>query len=317
MCGWGTALRLESVPMAGTTQALKQRIDHWQQSNASASVGYGVVKKYGEDKGSQLSALITYYGFFSLFPALLAAFTILGFVLQGNAEFRERIAETISERLPLPGIDATSLKGSGFALLAGLLLALWSGLGATQVLQDAIQKVFRAENSAPSSFLVRRLLGLRLLAVVGFGVVASAASTALVASLPLGGKIGGLIAGVGINALVTAALIKLSVPKLVSWVDLRWAALFGGLGWTLLGSIGAWYTERLVSNSDKTYGVFAVVIGLLSWIYLQAQVLVYAAEIGAVTHQRLYPRSLLKDTPTAIDTELSASERSATTGPTK
>ena len=85
---------------------------------------YGVVKKYGDDKGANLSALITYYGFFSMFPLLLVAFTILGFVLDGKPELRADISQTLAERFPL-GIDPKSIGGSGLALALGVVLALW------------------------------------------------------------------------------------------------------------------------------------------------------------------------------------------------
>ena len=42
-----------------------------------------MVYKFGDDQGPYLTALITYYGFLSLFPLLLLLVTILGFVLQG------------------------------------------------------------------------------------------------------------------------------------------------------------------------------------------------------------------------------------------
>ncbi|MEI2650764.1 MAG: YhjD/YihY/BrkB family envelope integrity protein [Microthrixaceae bacterium] len=106
--------------MAGAVDRLKERVDTFQRGNRFAGFVYGVVKKAGDDKGSHLAALITYYGFFSLFPLLLVAFTILGFVLQGNESLRNDVASTLQERLPLPGITADSLNGSGLALVIGV-----------------------------------------------------------------------------------------------------------------------------------------------------------------------------------------------------
>ena len=91
----------------------------------------------------------------------------------------------------------------------------------------------------------------------------------------------------------TSAIIMLSC--------IYWGALFGGVAWTALQGIGSWYTRRLVENADKTYGTFAVVIGLLSWIYLQAQVFVYAAEVSSVSSRRLWPRALDAERPTDAD----------------
>ena len=83
--------------------------------------------------------------------------------------------------------------------------------------------------------------------------------------------------------------------------EIRLGAFVGGIGWTVLQLIGSWYTQRLVDNADKTYGTFAVVIGLLSWIYLQSQVFVYAAEVASVSSRRLWPRALVAERPTEAD----------------
>src|SRR5688500_12704145 len=58
--------------------------DDFQQRHRWLAFPVAVVKKFGEDQGGQRAALLAYYGFFSLFPLLLVAVTVLGFVLQGR-----------------------------------------------------------------------------------------------------------------------------------------------------------------------------------------------------------------------------------------
>ena len=67
--------------MAGTADGFKAKADEFQRHHAAAGFAYGVIKKVGDDKGSQLAALITYYGFFSLFPLLLVAYGAVLFAI--------------------------------------------------------------------------------------------------------------------------------------------------------------------------------------------------------------------------------------------
>ena len=283
---------------------LLARIDALQRRHAVLGFPYGVIKKFGDDRGGQLAALITYYGFFSLFPLLLVAFTILGFFLQDNPKLQEEIAKTLSERLPLPGIDAGSIRGSGLALGVGVVLALWAGLGATQVAQDAMNTIWNVQRAEQPNFLWKRLRGLLTLLVIALGIVASTAVGAVVGWLGPAAQVGGYVGAVLVTTIVVTGLMMILVTEKVGWRDLWPGALLVAIGWTILQAIGAWYTRGLVERADKTYGTFAIVIGLLSWIFLQSQVFIYGAELAVVKAHRLWPRSIDKDDPTDADERL-------------
>ena len=287
--------------MAGAVDRLKQKADAFQRRNRPVGFIYGVIKKMGDDKGGQLAALITYYGFFSLFPLLLVAFTVLGYVLSGNPSLRNDVSDTINQQLPIPGISADTISGSGLALVIGIVLTLWSGLGATQVAQDALNTVWDVPRGQQPSFIAKRLAGLLTLLVIGAGLIVATAASSAVSFLGPGAAIGGLAISVVINAAIMALLFRLMVERSLSWAEVLPGALFGGVAWTALQSLGGWYTNRLIDNADKTYGTFAVVIGLLSWIYLQCQMFIYAAEISSVKSRGLWPRALVEDDPTDAD----------------
>jgi uncharacterized BrkB/YihY/UPF0761 family membrane protein len=59
--------------------------------------------------------------------------------------------------------------------------------------------------------------------------------------------------------------------------------------------------DRQLEQANLIYGVFAVVIVLLSWLYLSARLLLYATEINVVLAKRLWPRSLLQPPLTEPD----------------
>ena len=69
----------------------------------------------------------------------------------------------------------------------------------------------------------------------------------------------------------------------------------------MLQTLGVFIVDRQLEQANLIYGVFAVVIVLLSWMYLSAQLLLYAAEINVVLARRLWPRSLLQPPLTEPD----------------
>jgi uncharacterized BrkB/YihY/UPF0761 family membrane protein len=103
----------------------------------------------------------------------------------------------------------------------------------------------------------------------------------------------GLAISCALNATTMAVIFRSSTSARVSWNDvLPGAAIAGGV-WTLLQATGAYIVDRHIRGASNTYGTFAVVIGLLTWLYLGAQLTVIAAEVNVVRRRQLWPRSLL------------------------
>ena len=75
----------------------------------------------------------------------------------------------------------------------------------------------------------------------------------------------------------------------------------GVLFWQTLQAIGSWYVARGLAHNSEAYGFFAVVIVLLSWIYLGAQLFLLAAEMDVVLCNRLWPRSMVQPPLTGAD----------------
>ena len=105
-----------------------------------------MLKKFCEDRGSSLAALIAFYAFLSLFPLLLAFVSILGLVLEGTPSLRADVVDTVLARIPVLGAElgdeVEPLPGSGVALVVGLFGALWAGLGVTVALGRAFADVW-------------------------------------------------------------------------------------------------------------------------------------------------------------------------------
>jgi uncharacterized BrkB/YihY/UPF0761 family membrane protein len=272
--------------------------DRFQRKHPALAVPIAVVKRFADDQGGNLSALIAYYGFFSLFPLLLVFVTGLGFVLDGNPGAQRAVLDSALRDIPIVGdqIKAGSLTGSPTALVIGLVGAILSGLGVTLAAQNAFARVHGVPHRARPDFLRSRLRGLGLLVVLGTLQIVSTAASGLVT----GGFGGPLlkVAGIAVS-LVTNLVLFVAAFRLLTDADVDNRRLWPGIIsatvlWTALQAVGGAYIGHVVKGAGATYGTFATVIGLLTWIFLGARIVVYSAELNSVLAGRLWPRSLFE-----------------------
>ena len=288
-------------------------LDRLQRRRALLGFPIGVVKKHSDDGAAQLGALIAWYGFFSLFPLLLVLTTVLGYVLRDNPSLHQDIVRSAARQFPVIGADlkVDALGGSPVALVVGLVGAIWAGLGIALSGQRAMDQVWNVPRRLRRDFFTSRLRGLVILVVLGLLNVAATAAVGLLVSGLGGGAL--KVAGFAASALVDVALFwavfRLFTPDEVPTRQLWLGIVLAAVGWAALQALGGIYVNHVVRRANQTYGLFAIVIGLLSWLYLGAQMLLYAAEVNVVRVRRLWPRSLF-DPATAADVQaLRASAR--------
>ena len=274
-------------------------MDRWQRRHAVGGFPFAVLKKFGEDRASSLAALIAYYAFVSLFPLLLAFVSILGFVLDDDPSLRADVVDTVLARIPVLGAelrdDVQPLTGSGIALAVGLVGALWAGLGVTVALGRAFAEIWDTPRVEQPRGLRTRARGLLLLAILGATFVISTAAAALALGARIGpaAERGAAVAG----ALVVNVVAFLTVFALLTPGPRRMRSLLPGVGVAAVGalilqSLGGWYVDHAVADASAVYGTFALVIGLLSWFWLSAHLLLVAAEVNVVLRWQLWPRSM-------------------------
>jgi membrane protein len=279
--------------------------DRSQQRHLWLAVPLAVVKKFSDDHGGRLAALVSYYAFFSLFPLLLLMVTILGFVLQGNPGAQKSVEKSVLGQFPVIGtqIKVHALSGHTIALVIGLLGALWGGLGVTQAVQAAFDQVWAIPFKDRPDFIHSRLRGLRLLVVLG--------TLFLFASLASGLVTGGLggpllkVAGIALSLLLNFALFffafRLMTVSEIATRCLVVGVVVAAILWEVLQIVGGYYIGHVWRHASSAYSQFALVIPLLVWLHIGAQVTVYAAEINVVVARRLWPRSLFGDPERAAD----------------
>ncbi len=279
--------------------------DRGQRKHPWLGFPVAVFKKFADDQGSRLAALVAYYAFFSLFPLLLMLVTILGFILQGNAEAQESVKNSVLGQFPVIGdqIKVNALTGHTAALVIGLLGSLWGGLGVTQAMQGAFDRIWAVPFKNRRDFLRSRVRGLVFLFTLG--------ALFLIASIASGLVIGGLggtlvkIAGIAFSLVPNFALFFLSFRFLtVDHIRTRHLIIgvtLAAVVWELLQLVGGYYIGHIYRHSSDTYAQFALVIALMVWLHLGAQITVYAAEVNVVVARRLWPRNLLGPPDSAAD----------------
>lgn len=271
---------------------LTHRFDTYQQSRRWLALPMAVIKKSGDDQGGHLAALMAWFGFFSLFPLLLVFATILGFVLAGDPSTRHSVEQSVTSQFPAVGssLPLNAISGSVPALVIGVLTALYAGLGVTNAAQTALDTVWAVPFKHRPNFIKSRVRGLALLAFLGILFIVSTIASGAV-SAGFGGvlaKIAGYLVSLVVNFGLFFAAYRLMTSPDIPNADLKWGSIVAAVLWTIMQSVGGLYLKHA---SGGGYGVFAVVIPLLIWLRLGAQVFLYCAEINVVVSRRLWPRS--------------------------
>lgn len=250
-----------------------------------------VSDRYGDDGGGYLAAGIAYFGFLSLFPLLLLAMSVVGFVLAGNEHLAEEIQMEVTGSVP--GLEALigdnlraferSRAATGLIGLAGLL---WTGTGVVGAGRHALQRIFREERITSGITLKLWLLGITLgvglMALVATGLSTVTAGLEREGTFGLGLRIGGALLALALDFALFLATYRVLLRRRRPWGDLVPGAVFAAVGWSLLKILGTWYATTTVQRSETVYGAFAATVGVLVLLYLAGRVFVYGAELNAV-----------------------------------
>jgi uncharacterized BrkB/YihY/UPF0761 family membrane protein len=285
--------------------------DRVQRRHGLLGFPYAVIKKYGDDDGGREAALITYYGFLSIFPLLLLGVAVLSRVLADNPDLRQRLITAIVPQALRSTVEnsVTALPTSTVPFIAGLIGLLFSGTGVVFSVSQTLNHVAAVPRRLRAGFASRYVRVFVVLAALLLGAVAVGALTVVVTVLPGLPGVERAVAVLGSVVVIFAVLLFAARLLLARPAPVRalWpAAVLGAVAVTLALNLGAPLLARLVSKAGPVYGSFATVAGMFALLYLVNQALVYAAEVAAVRYARLWPRALDVNQPTAADVRAQA-----------
>ncbi|WP_432826400.1 YihY/virulence factor BrkB family protein [Dactylosporangium sp. CA-092794] len=298
------------------------RLDRYQREHSWVGFPIAVAYKFFDDRGPYLAAMVTYYGFVSLFPLVLLFLSALGFFLEANPGLRHQLAQSALAGVPVIGPqlhgNVRELRGSGTRLVITVAGALYGGLGAMQSAQAGFNQIYAVPRNAQPNPVRSRLRSFVLLLMLGGAVLLSTVATTLVAvvgavtaALGPGLRLLGYLLSFAINAALFTAAMRLLTARDLPTRRVVTGGLIAAACWAVLQTEGTRFVTHRLSHASALYGVFGVVLAAFAWIYLQAFVLMLSAEINMVANHRLWPRALL--TPFTDNADLTEADRRAYT----
>ena len=277
-------------------------LDAWQRGHAVAAVPVAVLKKFLDDRASNLAALMAYYAFFSLFPLMLVFVSVLGFVLEGDPSLQADIVDSTLARIPVIGAqledEVAPLTGSALGARGRARGSAVGGPGRHARARPSVpgglgRAAARAARAGPRAGVRRRRprrarRPARRIHAAGRPRVGGGIG-------PAAERLGALSLSLVVNAVAFLAVFGLLTQRPFRIPELLPGVTLAAVGSLILQSIGGWYFDLTVTGASDTYGTFALVIGLLSWFWLGSHLLLVAAEVNVVLRRRLWPRSLTGD----------------------
>jgi YihY family inner membrane protein len=289
---------------------LMRAVDKFQQRRSVLAFPVAVWKKFGDDRAGSLAALIAYYAFVSIFPLLLVLITVMDIVLRNHPALQDTVLDDVAKNFPGVGSLLTgsvhTTSGTGFALAIGLIFALLGGRGVATAIMNALNTAWEVPLTDRPRFPGSLLRSIGIIVVIGVGEIVS---------FTLAGFAGGVgheFTGVGAYIAATAVSLVLNVG--VFWLAFRlgtakqvagrglWlGAVLSAIAWQVLQSVGAALVRHAAGTSNTTNATFALILGLLAFLYLQAELTLYAVEASVVRARRLWPRSMFPPPLTDAD----------------
>lgn len=295
-----------------TVERAIRRVDRYQQEHDWLGFPFSVLKKYGDDNGGRLTALLTYNAFFALFPLLLLLVTALGLILRRDPALNARLVHSALAEFPIIGTqlgnNVHSLRATGLGLVIGIGGLIWGARGLTQAAQHSMAEVWNIPGVDRPGFWTRQARGAVLLAVFALGLVTTSLLTALVniESQSVALHAVEIAVSVVLNIGLFLLAYRVLTPGVIGTSQLVPGAVLAGFAWQGLLALGSYLVTHFLRHASEVYGFFGVVMGLLSWIYLGAELTIYAAEVNVVRARRLWPRSIVQPPLTEPDKRILA-----------
>jgi len=303
----GETLNRDATNRPGKIEVVIRKADRFQQDHGVFGFPFAVVQKFGNDQAGSKAALIAYYGLFALFPLLLLFTTILGYALRDNEKLRKNLIDSALGNFPIIGPQLQShihgLAGSVSAVVIGSLLLIYGAIGLGLATQSAMNVVWNIPYVRWPSIYLRYLRALLVLVLLALSTIGLTVLTGF-ATLVSHGRIATgllLVGSLALNFCLILVAFKVLTADALNWRDIAFGAALATVFWQTLQLIGSWYVGRELQHSTNTYGFFGIVIVLLTWIYLGAQLFLLAAEINVVQRYRLWPRSMTQPPLTEAD----------------
>jgi membrane protein len=265
-------------------------------------------ERYQDSKGDFYAAGITYFTIFALFPMLMVAFAIAGFVLASQpdllADITDKIKSTVSGDLgqQLIQLMDSAIKSRTSVGIIGLATAAWAGLGWMANLREALSQMWGQYRQQSRGFIRTKFSD--LVAIVGL-FTAIALSIAL-GALSNSGLMKQVVEWLGLEQLpgisIALRLVSILVSLLISWLLFTWmiarlpresvslrsaarAGLMVAVAFEIFKLVASIYLRSVVTGPAGA--TFGPVLGLMVFAYITARLILFATAWAATSKENL------------------------------
>ena len=296
----------DTAESPGVIDVVRDWADAVQQRHTVLGFPIAVVKKYGDDGGARHAAMLTYYGFLSIFPVLLLVVLGLTRLLVDNPELRADVIDAIVPDQFRETVDAAvqTLPTGGLPLVVGLVALLFSSLGVVFSAYVTLNALANVPHRRRLGFFPRYLRIVAMLVLLLIGIVGIGALTVVAGSLyglPELSRVAAFSGTAALLFLLLWASVQLLLPQSARLAIIWPAAVIGALVVAAVLTFGALVLPGFVARSGAVYGSFATIVGLFTLLLIVGQAVIIAAEVAVVRHRRLWPRGLNPLAPTDAD----------------
>jgi membrane protein len=282
-----------------------RKVDAYQRRHEWLAFVVAVIRKFRLDQAGYLATLVAYYAFFSLFPLLLVLVSVLGFILGDESQLRREIITTLLTQIPVIGNQVnqsiSQIRGSGLALGLGVAGTLLAGTSVIRALQHGMNEIWGVPHRHRPNLVVARLQSLAFLALLGTGVVASTLVAGIGGTsggiLPLGLRAAGVATSVALNFGMFLVAFRFLTTAPITIAHVWPGAVFAACGWAAMQTGGGFVIRTLLPRATHLYGFFAIVLGLMAWLFVGSNMTLLAAEINVVRSRWRRPSTSEPDSP--------------------
>jgi len=263
------------------------RVMKFRKANKFVDIAVETLHGWSRHISGRNASVLAFFTFLSIFPLMLAATTILGFVLDGNQDLQDKIVDGAADEIPILGQklkdDPRSLNGSVIGLIFGLAAALFASTKAFVGLQGALDDTWEVDVEDRAGFVPQRgkaFVGILILGGAQIGNIALA-SIASALGLPAISQVLIFLGTVVINIVAIASMYRFLTSASPTWSDVWPGGIMAGIIFSILQRLGPDIVKRSTEGVDETYQTFFVVIGLVTWLGFISIALLMAAELNA------------------------------------
>ncbi len=265
-------------------------------------------ERYQDNKGDFYAAGITYFTIFALFPLLMVAFSIAGFVLARQPDLLDDITEKIKSTVSgdlgqqLVKLMDSAIESRTSVGIIGLATAAWAGLGWMANLREALSQMWGQQRHEPAGFVRTKLSDLSAIVGLFAAIVVTVALTALSSS----GLMKQVVEWIGLQDLPGMSIVlqvaSILISLLVSWLLFTWmiarlpresisfrsaarAGLMVAVAFEIFKQVASIYLKSVVTGPAGA--TFGPVLGLMVFAYITARMILFATAWAATSKENL------------------------------